>query len=295
MKPRLINVIPTTGKAAGGENITIIGMDIDSLAVVDFRLQPLDILIPSAGVVQYISFPNDLQHITVTTPVIPPQSGIPGDITFFDRPVTIRVTNPPMGEYDELHMSWNAMFIERVPAFTEIGHVLFSPERLTVPTGNGALFESFSAGSAVWRQTYEFMPDPTGTVDYKAYGEFDFRPYDPRYNKRTAPYNRPRSFSPFITRGEILKVVLETFPGNAAGWSVTFKDDTGIDAFQGLGVGAGPPSGAPREFVPAMQDGYGCCHPIVLHDHMRFTITGAGPGTPPATYGLVHVYLGFGV
>jgi hypothetical protein len=292
MKPRLINVVPTSGKATGGENITIVGMDIDAAAVVDFRLQPSNTLIPAAAVVQFISFPNDLQHITVTTPTIPEQSGIPGDLTFFDRPVTIRVTNPPMGEYDELPLSWNARFIEREPAFTEIGEVLFYPERLNVPIGGDALFPTFSAGADLWRQTYEFLPDPTGTVDYKYYGQFDHRPYDPRHNRRQAAFGRPRNYMPFITRGEILKVVLDTFPGNAGGWSVTFKDDVGVDALQGMGVGAGPAPGTPVEFVPAIQDGYGCCHPIVLNDHMRFTITGAGPGMPPATYGLVHIYLG---
>jgi len=288
--PRLISVTPTTGKASGGEVITISGMDIDAAAVVDFRLQPLQTLIP-AVVAQFIGFPNNLQHVAVTTPAIPEQSGIPGDITFFDRPVTIRVTNP-MGEYDELHMSWNARFIERVLTFTEIGEVLFYPERLNTAMGGGELFETFSAGVPIWRQTYEFLPDPAGVVDYKCYGEYDQRPYDPRYNSRKGAFGHPRLYPPFITRGEILKVVLETFPGNAGGWSVTLKDDTGIDALQGMGVGAGPAPGAPFVFVPAMQDGYGCCHPIVLDDHMRFTITGAGPGLPPATYGLVHVYLG---
>jgi hypothetical protein len=289
-RPRLINVIPTTGKASGGENITIIGKDIDSAAVVDFRLQPLSTLIPAAAIVQFIHFPDNLQHITVTTPVIPPQSGIPGDLTYFDRPVTIRVTNPPMGEFDELHLSWNARFIEHALTFTELGKVLFYPERLNLT--DSALLETFTAGADLWRQTYEFMPDPAGAVDYKYYGEYDQRPFDPRHNQRRSAFGHPRVYMPFITRGEILKVVLETFPGNAGGWSVTFRDDVGIDAFQGMGIGAGPAPGAPVEFVPAIQDGYGCCHPIVLNDHMRFTISGAGPGMPPATYGLVHIYLG---
>lgn len=290
-RPRLINNIPKIFKASGGESLTICGKDIDSAATVDLRLQPLNTLIPCV-VTQFINFPDNLQHITVTTPAVPPQSGIPGDITYFERHVTIRVTNPPYGEWDELEQAYHARFLDNTPTFTEIGHVLFYPERLTSPASGGALFESFTAGSDLWRQTYEFIPDAGGTVDYKAYSPYDQRPFDPRHNKRTSNWGRPRTYSPFITRGEIKRVILETFPGFPGGWSVTLRDDTGFDAFQGNGIGAGPPPGSAVEFVPVLVDGYGTSHPVVLHDHMRFTITGAGAGAPPSTYGLVHIYLG---
>jgi hypothetical protein len=275
----------------GGESITIIGKDFDPGCIVDFRLHPFQTLIP-AVVTQFIGFPDNLQHVTITTPAIPEQSGIPGDITFFDRRVTIRVTNPPYGEFSERLQCYVAEFLDTAPKFTEIGEVLFFPERLTMTAGNSALFETFTANSDICRQTYEFLPDPAGAVDYKCYGDFDHRPYDPRYTKKVGSFGNPKNFTAYITRGQILRVVLETFPGSADGWSVTLRDDVGLDAFQGMGVGAGPVPGAPYEFIPTITDGYGASHLVTLHDHMRFTITGAGPGTPPTTYGLVHVYLG---
>lgn len=288
--PRIINVIPNTGKAVGGESITIIGKDFDSACTVDFRLHPFQTLLPAA-VTNFIGFPDNLQHVTVTTPAIPEESGIAGDITFISRRVTIRVTNP-LGEYGEFLQSYVAEFLDTVPAFTEVGEVLFFPERLTATAGNTALFATFTERSDIYRQTYEFLPDPAGAVDYKAYGSFDYRPYDPRYTRKVGAFGRPYTYPAYITKGQILRVVLETYPGSAPGWSVTFKDDAGLDAFLGLGVGVGPAPGVPLEFVPMITDGYGCCSPVVLHDHMRFTITGAGPGIPPATYGAVHVYLG---
>ena len=289
--PRLISVTPTSGNAAGGETITIVGMDIDAAATVDFRLCPTSVLVPAAAVVQFINFPNNLQHLSVTTPAIPTQSGIVGDLTFFDRSVTIRVTNPPLGEYSELHFSWNARFIDHSLTFTEIGKVLFYPERLNTPIGGGELFETFTAGSSIWRQTYEFVPSVAGVVDYKAYGEFDIRPLDPRHNSRKGAFGHPRVYSPFVTRGKILKVVLQTFLGSAAGWSVTLKDDMGVDALQGLGAAAGPAAGGSATFISAKLDSTGQSQKIALNDHMRFGVTGTGVFTAP-TYGLVHVYLG---
>ena len=285
--PRLINVVPGSGKAAGGESITIVGKDIDPTATVDFRLHPAQTLI--AGVItKFLELPDNIQHVTVTTPVIPEASGIVGDITFFDRHVALRVTNPTT-EFGEL-FHWEARFIDRTPAFTELGSVLFFPERMTTPTGGGALFESFTAGSDLWVQTYEFIPDGSGDVEYKAFGEFDFRPFDARFVKRTGNFGRPRNFSPFITRGQILKVQLETFPTFVGGWTVEFLDDLGFDVFQGLGVAGGP--GSPVQFIPTIDDGYGDGELISIHDHMQFSVSGASPGSPPTTYGQVRVFLG---
>lgn len=287
--PRLISVLPTIGTAAGGESITIVGKDIDPAATVDFRLAPLDTLIPAAAITSFIDFPDNIQHITVTTPAIPEASGVPGDITFFDRSVTLRVTNPGP-DFSELNLAFTAQFIDRTPAFVEVGSTLFFPERLTSPTGGGALFESFTAGSDLWVQTYEFLPDGGGEVDYKAFGEFDISG-DPRKVHRRGKFRRPRNFTPYITRGKILKVQLETFPGNAGGWTVEIEDDLGFDVLQGLGTGAGPVPGTPVEFVPAIDDGYGDGETVALHDHLRFHVTGAGAGGA-ATYGQVRVFLG---
>jgi hypothetical protein len=284
-------VLPTHGKAAGGDSITIVGKDIDPLASVDFRLHPSDTLIPAAAITGFIDFPDNIQHITVTTPPIPEHSGVAGDITFFDRSVTLRVTNPGP-DFDELELGYTVKFIDRTPTFVEIGDVLFFPERLTVPTGGGTLFESFTAGSDLWVQTYEFIPDGAGEVDYKAFGEFDFRPADPRFNQRRGNFRRPRNFTPFITRGQIMKVQLETFPGFAAGWTVEIEDDLGVDVLQGAGAAAGPAPGTIAEFVPVLVDVNGESQPVVLHDHLRFHVTGAAAGTPPATYGQVKVWYG---
>lgn len=289
--PRLISVLPSFGKAAGGDSVTIVGKDIDPAATVDFRLHPADTLIPAAGITGFINFPDNIQHITVTTPAIPEHSGVAGDITFFDRSVTLRVTNPGL-EFDELELAYTVKFIDRTPTFVEIGDVLFFPERLTSPTGGGSLFESFTAGSDLWVQTYEFIPDGAGEVDYKAFGEFDFRPADPRHVKRTSNFRRPRNFTPFITRGQILKVQLETFPGNAAGWTVEIEDDLGVDVLQGIGVAAGPAPGTIFEFVPVLTDANGASQPVAVHDHLRFHVTGAAAGSPPATYGQVKVFYG---
>ncbi len=287
--PRLINVVPGNGKAAGGESITIVGQDIDPAAGVDFRLHPAQTTIAAAAITKFISLPDNIQHVTVTTPAIPELSGITGDITFFNRHVSIRVTNPST-EFGELH-HWEATFIDRIPTFVEVGDVLFFPERLTTPTGGGALFESHTAGSDLWVQTYEFIPDGSGDVDYKGFGEFDFRPFDARYTQRRGNFGHPRNFTPFITRGTIVKVQLETFPTFAGGWDVEFFDDLGLDVFQGLGVGTGPASGSPIQFIPTIDDGYGDGEHITIHDHMRFKVTGAGAGTPPTTYGQVRVFL----
>lgn len=287
--PRLISVLPTIGTAAGGESITIVGKDIDPAAAVDFRLAPLDTLVPAAAITGFINFPDNIQHITVTTPPIPEASGVSGDITFFDRSVTLRVTNPGP-EFDELNLAFTVKFIDRTPTFTEVGTTLFFPERLNVPSGGGSLFESYTAGSDIWIQTWEFLPDGSGDVDYKHFGEFNIDD-DPRKVFRTGNYRRPRNFTPYISRGQILKVQLETFPGNASGWTVVLEDDLGIDVLQGDGGGAGPAPGSPAEFVPVIVDTNGESQPVVLHDHLRFTISGAGAGGA-ATYGRVRVFLG---
>lgn len=287
--PRLISVLPTIGTATGGESITIVGKDIDPAATVDFRLHPSDTVIPAAAITSFIEFPDNIQHVTVTTPAIPEASGVSGDITFFDRSVSIRVTNPGP-DASELHLAYTVKFIDRTPTFVEIGDVLFFPERMTSPTGGGSLFDSYTAGSDLWVQTYEFLPDGAGEVDYKHYGEFDISG-DARKVHHRGNFGHRRNFTPYISRGTILKVQLETFPGNAGGWTVEIEDDLGIDVLQGLGAAAGPAPGAPVEFVPVIDDGYGDGEKIAIHDHLRFHVTGAGAGGA-ATYGRVRVFLG---
>jgi len=279
--PRLISCLPSFGNAAGGESVTIAGLDIDPAATVDFFPfpgWPSGVPLPAA-VTGYIFFPNGVQHITVASPAIPTQSGTPGDLTFANRDVTIRVTNPPYGEFDELENGWDARFIDRTPTFVEVGTVLFFPERLLEPIGGGALFESFTEHTNLHRQTYQFTASAGGLVEYKA-----FNPVPPFTHIRHE-FGGYDYAAPYVSRGKIVRVVLEGIT-TTAGWSARFFDDVNIDTFKGEGLAAGPAVGA-IDFVPSEVDGYGDSSPVWIDDWMRLSITGAGAGGT----GKVHVYL----
>lgn len=288
-QPRLISVVPGFGDSAGGDSITIAGKDIDPAATVDFRPavhHPSQTLIP-AVVTGIKEFPNtfNVQHLTVTTPVIPIVAG------FYDRTVAIRVTNPPYGEYDEI--IWHARELLDVPTFTEVGTVLFKPERLNESFGDTALHPTFTHGSNLWRHTFEFTADGSGDVAFKAINPLQgnigvaastqgYHPNPsggPAADGSTAT-RKTNYFGPFITRGIINRVVLDTPTGSpAAGAAVTYLDDTEIDVFGG-GI-VMPAVGSPTDFVPLVDD-----QKVALNDWMEFNVSGASAGGT----GIVHIY-----
>lgn len=281
--PRLISVVPKHGDCLGGESITIAGLDIDAAATVEFIPFPDGILpaIPCA-VTNFVSYPNGVQHITVTTPpvTIAPQ--------FIDAIITIRVTNP-LGEVAELRQGWHARRVEGVPTFTEVGRVLFFPEKLQT-TWSGDLdgpgwFETYTLNTSLWKYTYLFEAGPAGTVLYKAANPAQFGQTltkNLHENVEIPDSIKEQGYmGPFITRGVIRRVVLETPAGSgAAGATVTWEDDQGIDVFTALGIM--PAAGTSMNFVPRVNSEL-----ISINDWMLLEVAGAAP----LSQGYVHVYM----
>ena len=288
--PRLISVVPQFGDYLGGESITIAGLDIDAAATVDFILYPDGIAPPIACIVTgYVSYPNGVQHITVTTPPVPIED------LWIDRIITIQVTNPPYGESAQLREGWHARRFISTPTFEELGRVLFFSEKLQAPWNgdlNGpAWFETYTFGTTLWKYTYLFEADASGLVLYKGvrpakFGQTSTQDWKPNNLIAGDGIRRVGEMGPFITRGVIRRVVLETpVASGAAGATVTWKDDQGIDAFRGLGIM--PVAGAAMDFVPTINDGYGDGETIAVNDWMLLEIAGAAA----LSQGYVHVYL----
>ncbi len=288
--PRLISVVPQYGMDTGGESITIAGLDIDAAATVDFILYPDGSAPPIACIVTgYTAYPNGVCHITVTTPPV----AIP--VQWIDRIITIRVTNPPYGEFDELRQGWHARRFTDIPPFEELGRVLFFPEKLQAPWDadlNGpGWFETYTLNTTLWRYTYLFEADANGQVLYKAarpakFGQTLTQNWKENNLIAGDGIRRQGFMGPFITRGIIRRVVLETPAGSGVvGATVLWKDDAGIDTFMGLGIM--PAAGTSITFVPVLNDGYGDGETIAVNDWMLLQIDRAAP----LSQGLVHVYL----
>lgn len=285
VQPRLISVVPQFGDAAGGESVTIAGLDIDPAATVDFIPYPTQQLI-AAAVTGYTSFPNGVQHITVITPAI----SVP--LQLIDRIVTIRVTNPPYGEHDELRQGWHARRIPQVPTFTEVGTTLFYPEKMQTPWDGDPygpyLFDTWTLNTTLWKYTYDFTTDAAGDVVYRAMlpakkEGISTQKWHPNPSGGIAgdATRRQGYMGPFITRGVIQRVVFETpLVGGAVGASVTWSDDQGLDAFQG--TGAMPALGSATEVVPLLGGEH-----VAINDWMLLEVSGA----PANSRGYVHVYL----
>lgn len=284
VQPKLISVIPKFGDYAGGESIIIGGQDIDAAATVEFIPYSEQTALPAA-ITQYVSFPNGIQHITVTTPAITVYN------QNIDRPVTIRVTNPS-GEFDELRKGWHARRLPSIPSFVERGTTLFYPEKLQTPWDGDPygpyLFETWTLNTTIWKYTYDFTTDALGVVVYKAMlpakkaqiSTQKFQRNVGSYPEMTTTRHQGY-MGPFITRGVIQRVVLEVPLGGAVGATVEWEDDAGLDAFQGGGTMPGV-GGTATEFIPLLTGEH-----ITVNDWMTLQVSNA----PANSRGYVHVYL----